>query len=440
MLALTAEDVIFLTSCMILLARLVDNLYQLYLDRPDYLRWNRAVNRDNEPALDPATCRRIIAGYSLNENMTNLASQTMSRILPYGKLRMAFGIHNSFTSHDLPSVGAWLTSVREHILLNGEQWENLSVFIRNTVYNSLNPHKVINQDSSGRPQTRINLTTLIQAITMQVVLLIFFRIGEGQVPHHEIMDLVGAINRTLMSAKSIKTLVRFKDNKDLQHALMTVFQNPEVVEPQTNPLNYILPAYETLWHSALMLFNEIGFDTGREHPEWQQLIVSFSLLPSRDRFRSRMMKENISAEDLVNENLRLHPPIPEIPRVYKFSQQSQRRSTDMIAGIKTCHTSPHIWGGDADKFNPSRWRNVTDEQREAFMPFGVEPFRCPARTGFGPMVTGIMVGALFTGIGVGGAFEYEGEGEHGPDNDWRLEQDNLAWELGENVFLLKGRT
>jgi benzoate 4-monooxygenase len=45
----------------------------------------------------------------------------------------------------------------------------------------------------------------------------------------------------------------------------------------------------------------------------------------------------------------------------------------------TIHHSKEIWGQDADEFRPERWDNVTEAQKNAFIPFSYGPRACIGR-------------------------------------------------------------
>ena len=45
----------------------------------------------------------------------------------------------------------------------------------------------------------------------------------------------------------------------------------------------------------------------------------------------------------------------------------------------TIHHSKAIWGEDADSFRPERWNNITEEQKNAFIPFSYGPRACVGR-------------------------------------------------------------
>jgi len=60
------------------------------------------------------------------------------------------------------------------------------------------------------------------------------------------------------------------------------------------------------------------------------------------------------------------------------------------------------------------------ERRNAYMPFGVHPFLCPARKDFGRRIIALLVASLVVGVS-----EEEEEG----DDEWRLEVPELWREV-----------
>jgi len=78
----------------------------------------------------------------------------------------------------------------------------------------------------------------------------------------------------------------------------------------------------------------------------------------------------------------------------------------VAANIETCHRIPAIWGNDSWIFRPSRWSKISNEARNAFMPFGGSTFVYPTKENFGPRMIGVIVAALAT---------------HITAHDWKLE-------------------
>jgi len=53
--------------------------------------------------------------------------------------------------------------------------------------------------------------------------------------------------------------------------------------------------------------------------------------------------------------------------------------TSLSVPSYTIHHSKAIWGGDADEFVPDRWDSITDQQKNAFIPFSHGPRACVGR-------------------------------------------------------------
>ncbi|KAF5586377.1 benzoate 4-monooxygenase [Fusarium subglutinans] len=89
----------------------------------------------------------------------------------------------------------------------------------------------------------------------------------------------------------------------------------------------------------------------------------------------------------INETLRIHSPsgigLPrEIPPNHKGVTLHGRYfgpGTVLSVPTYTIHHSTEIWGPDADEFKPERWENLTDKQKNAFIPFSYGPRSCVGR-------------------------------------------------------------
>lgn len=384
-------------------------------------------------ATDPDTCRNLIAGTTLYEDKVNCIPRTLSRVLPYGKLRIAFGIDNPFCSANRLFALPFLADIRQRMTLTPADWADLSRLTGAVVGDWIYSHLTTSSDGTHRG-LEIHLETMIQAVCLQMIMRVFLGARLDEYESRWIEDLAQSVNSTLQSAKAIHTMVRFEDNLPLQRAIWRLFPDYDFAEPRENPLSVILPAYEALWRSVFAMFLETGFGTGRgDQSEWQKTLVAFSQTPTAEQFTLRATRNDVSAEDLVSETLRIHPPVREIPRIYKFAKDSNSPATSVAADIRACHTSASIWGKDATNFKPARWQNPTNTQRKAYMPFGSRPFLCPAQAQFGPMIIGMIVGSLIDGCqAYSGRFEDETPWGH-----WQLTpEDARTSHRANETFLL----
>jgi cytochrome P450 len=99
---------------------------------------------------------------------------------------------------------------------------------------------------------------------------------------------------------------------------------------------------------------------------------------------------------IPQEALRLYPPTK---RIYRAVPGEDCPAAADIEGL---HHDYRIWGPDVMEFCPGRFlslRNLTTEQKNAYMPFGSAPHMCPAGHGFGERIVASMVTVLLRSLG-----------------------------------------
>lgn len=99
--------------------------------------------------------------------------------------------------------------------------------------------------------------------------------------------------------------------------------------------------------------------------------------------------------------------------------KKRRGLQNVAANIGACQRNETLWGGNAQRFDPSRWINASNEAQDSYMAFGVHPFVCPAKNEFGPMMIGILVAAL---------------AHHISAEDWHLELGEHTSEIAQSKF------
>ena len=223
-----------------------------------------------------------------------------------------------------------------------------------------------------------------------------------QLDDQPILEIAQSINFLWTESKSTKYPTN-AGQECLRKALGFILPGVDSNAGQ-NPLNLILPAYESMWRVALFCFIEVIFRQGARM-EWTQILVDFLADPTKARFEERGPCPNVpSTADIVNEALRLYPPTKRVYR--KFHLAGKKGPEIVAANIEACHRIPAIWGNDSLIFRPSRWSKIGNEARNAFVPFGGSTFVCPAKQDFGPRMIGVIVAALAA---------------HITAHDWKLE-------------------
>ncbi|KAE8420669.1 hypothetical protein BDV36DRAFT_306459 [Aspergillus pseudocaelatus] len=341
---------------------------------------------------DPEASRRIIEGKGLYQAMHNQLNARQSRAIPNQRLHIVFGIENALTTDNEAQAKCFIRRAKSLINLSPLAWEPLSGFVRSAARRSIDDAITDSPDNA-----RIMLTNLVQVLVLRVVLRVLFHMETEalEIPDHHLLRLAEAINDTWVSSKSKTDHVCFQDNIPLQRSLATVFPNLNCLDPQENPLNLVIPGFETMWRIVLRFFIEVRYTSGLYHPEWRETLTTFAHTPTKDEFERPKGDQNLSTEMLVNEALRLYPPTKRVHRA--FLPVGSDTVEVLSADIETAQSATHIWGSNAEFFDPRRWRALTSQQRLAFFPFGSKPFVCPAQAVFGPRAIA-MIWSLFRDV------------------------------------------
>lgn len=314
-----------------------------------------------------------------------------------------FGIDNAFTTTDKIYYKVFVADVRGRLKTGSEDWDALAGTIQKDIERCL--------DEFGQAGP-INLVNLIQIVVFRAVILKFF--PEHAVPSDShILSLTEKINSLWISSKHQAYLHsdsldadKFNLFSDLRHIFDAGGRDQEGRE---NPLNILLPAYETLWRIVLRLFLEVRFrSTEVEYLRYTYLFKAFITQPdglfnfypplhpyadSEDPVELAYSAQHlgrVSMKDIVNEGLRLYPPTR---RIYR-----QIDDEKVAVDVEAIHRDTISWGDDALTFRPSRFLGIKP-RASCFLPFGSGVFECPARKSFAPVMIGVMIAALTMKIG-----------------------------------------
>lgn len=385
-------------------------------------RWHRqkpVVQRFS----DPETCLKLLSGAPWHDSLTNRLSLQVSRAIPNQRLVRAFQIDNGFTTKDKDYGRDFRKEAITHIgdVTRGG-WNRVGKWVQLTASATFEQYK----DCKSA-----HLDLIIQVVTLKVVVFLFFDIEPDVFRDDQAARIARKINELWMLSKS--------DTRNLSSKFKPLQMELEKLlgrwhhHKRFNPLNMILPAYETLWRVVLNCLIEVAF---RPSAGWLTTLAAFAADSNSKTFNHEPEYTPgypmSSVADLVKEALRLYPPTRRIYRQVHLS--SERKSRLVAADIEACHRQRDIWLGDIDSYNPGRWVALTESQRQAFMPFGGKPWICPASSGFAPMMIGLLVATFAELIS---AEEWElhmvsGDESRVLDDDMQLNsdrQENSVWEI-----------
>lgn len=357
-----------------------------------FLSAESAEEHEQQHYADPEICGRILDCDGINIGDHNLISSFESRALPNKRLVEAFGINNAFTSSDEAFCKAFRTGAAQKISrLGDDKWRHISKFAQTLV----SRHVDMAEGSLGR----IPLTPLVQSLSMAISLYVLFDRDPLEQDGGALSDLASSINKLWMYSKSRNpncTQIAFWQCKQSK-ALSKLFHR-EYFKPNETPMNFIIPAYETLWRVVLRCFLEVTFRDQTETRAWQHALSLYLAEPTIHQFRSPTQEADVAPVSfIVNEALRLYPPTRRVYRTFQLNSKSKARRT-VAADIERCQRDSTIWGLQSSEFQPKRWKDPSADALKTFRPFGGRRFTCPAGRDFGPRMIGVLVAALTESI------------------------------------------
>ena len=349
----------------------------------------RPMTTDSVPQIyrDIDTCEWVMEGFDMTEDVGNSFRKPLrSRAIPNQRLVRAFGIDNAFTTTDAEYYRLFRRSVELLLKINEERWKHLAHTATELALSGLRHSPVIDN------RREVSLVPLLQKMVLKFSMHILFSLPVDELDDDAIAIIAQKINCLWISSKNSQlTKSMHSDQRDLREALHKIF--PQAGETaRENPLNLILPAYETMWRVVLRCFLEVGFRRHNDGQGFRPILGKFLADPSRATFETTTPKAGgISAASIVDEALRLYPPTR---RIYRQQSSVARGPSLVAADIEYLHQDPGVWGKDSSLFKPSRWVGVGKDSRRAFLPFGSKPFACPAKNDAGPRMIGVLVAAL----------------------------------------------
>ncbi|KAL9132168.1 MAG: hypothetical protein Q9217_000102 [Psora testacea] len=339
----------------------------------------------------PEACKKILActGYG-NSHGHNLLTAVQSRAFPNQRLVRAFGISNGFTTDNEENSKAFRKAAYEKInKVDDAEWKRIGGFAELLVTRAIQKA----DDYSANAINIIPLDVLVQSVTLKISLYVLYGVDPLELDNHVIEELASDITTLWVKSKDARLGTDDFDKARLKHNVSSLLPNINLQHPMDNPLNFILPAYETMWRAVFFGLIEVVFKS-TPTSRWVGKLQDYLAKPSKKCFEE--VGEDgpsiVSVSHIVNEILRCYPPTK---RVYRKLHMTDKTEPEIVAAdIEACHLDQTTWGEDASGFRPDRWKNIHPEAQAAFMPFGGSPFVCPAKQDFGPRMIGLLIASF----------------------------------------------
>ncbi|KAK2028965.1 hypothetical protein LX32DRAFT_719483 [Colletotrichum zoysiae] len=336
------------------------------------------------PVRDMIRRNRDIANFSIF-GANSLQDRLQLRAGPNARLVTAFGIHNSFTTTDEAQHREFLRRAVHAIKsADADAWSR--------VWGQANEA----MDALGSPSftpgglRRVSVERTARVLCFGAVLELLFaeeRVRPFDADHADrATKLINLLwQESKKGSRELGSTHQEKALDSLRDALRQLVRGEE-----GEALALIMPAYETLWRVVLLTY----------------VHVAFRYIDAATKESVREVVEIVSGD--AGEGAQLHPTVDrfalEALRLYPPTKRIYRASTagEEAADVESLHHDERIWGPDALEFRPGRFAALTQDQKNAYMPFGADKNVCPAVNGFGGKMIASLVVVLIKRLGTSG--------------------------------------
>jgi cytochrome P450 len=145
-----------------------------------------------------------------------------------------------------------------------------------------------------------------------------------------------------------------------------------------NMIGLLVAAYETTANTMMMMVCALA-----EYPAWQErLRAEFTTTGTSEQVRFETLGKLVETDRVMNETLRLNPPLPFLPRrslqAFEFEGHRIPKNTAIIVSPMFIHRMPSLYP-NPNAFEPERFASTRAEDKVhpcAFIPFGKGPHTC----------------------------------------------------------------
>ena len=383
-------------------------------------------------ALFVVTSGPLILLYARRRSVTLIRDVTKARALlsktavetrarPNQRLVTTFSIDNAFTTTDPEYRKDFRLTANEKLQAATARWNDIVRFAKEKL------------DEATYASGRLEMVASIGEFVLQIVMHSFFP-DISEIISLKASQVTTKINSLWLTSKKTDPTAASNFSSDREGLFSTLDmlfrRGANTIAGRENPLNWILPTYETLWRVVLRAFMEIEFHSATQDANmWKSLLQRYLQSPTPNTFDAMDGAGN-SVNHIVREALRLYPPTS---RIYRQSAQGKTDAVDE----EHIHRIPSIWGqGDTLQFKPSRWnvgRTQLSEMNNAFFAFGEGRWPCPAGREFVPKMIGLLTAALVRRFD-GYVLQDRGRNPVSLERDQPLDAGRKAY---ENLYLVR---
>jgi len=240
----------------------------------------------------------------------------------------------------------------------------------------------------------VPFATFVQCITFAVVLIALFDVDPYSLDPTDVVRVTEGINDLWRLSKTSRSAQPDLLRVINEHLSLWI---PKSVQ---NPLNLLIPSYETMWRVVAAVLANICNDRPY-HREFE----SFLAEPTLSRFQS-VPGNGVSVDCIIKEAMRLHPPTKRLSRLPldipvlslggRLGRYTRALASIWVqaADIEALHRS-YLWGPAPEQFDPARHlpARLTTAQKGAHLPFGYGPLQCVAHK-WAPRAVGLIVAGI----------------------------------------------
>ncbi|CAF2309437.1 unnamed protein product [Rotaria sp. Silwood2] len=295
-------------------------------------------------------------------------------------------IVNPFTINDESLLKAFKNKVITTLAhwSNEKNYENLVSTIENRIKYRLSLLQLNN--------SKFYLSKLVKQVTLDSFLSSILNVNATEELLTELPELIIYLWKNRYDKKAqdrLQKLLLANKNKfsqsDIWQQIQTILSNHSNIiskivindfdEKISNPLNIIIPGWETMWRLVFYSLLEL-----LRQPK---LLCELRLQLNN---YSKSYRDCLLLTWILKETLRLYPPTKNIYRT------NLKTGQHVCINVLLIHRDKNVWGSDVLDFNPYRFKEkLTAEQEKSYLPFSIS---CPARFNFAYTFAGAIVAKI----------------------------------------------